>query len=96
MQLTAWMLILTIAKVILGMGVVVLSDPLGTFMSWLFAPLEGSPRFKLVLVMVLLPCALNTLQFWVRTRRHLRGCRATWRSPCGHPALRFRSKTTSS
>jgi hypothetical protein len=58
-QVMAWLLILTIVKLILFVLIWIFSEPLAILGGILFAPLQGSIRFELLFVMILFPGCLN-------------------------------------
>ena len=64
-QVCAWMIILTIVKIIIFGFMVVFSNALAWVGSILFAPLQGNIRFELVFVMILFPGLLNLIYFWI-------------------------------
>jgi hypothetical protein len=64
-QVTAWMLILTVVKIIIYYFMVVLSEPLAYFGAILFLPLQGNIKFELLFVMIFFPGFLNVIYFWV-------------------------------
>ena len=64
-QLFVFLLITLLVKFILALLVWPLSGPLGRFGIWLFAPLRQSPELELVIVMVIGPCLMNVVGFWV-------------------------------
>ena len=64
-QLFVFLLITLLVKFILALLVWPLSGPLGRFGIWLFAPLRQSPELELVIVMVIGPCLMNVVGFWI-------------------------------
>jgi STIMATE family len=64
-QCVAWMVILSVVKVIIYYVMVLLSTPLAYFGSILFAPLQANIRFELLFVMIFFPGFLNVIYFWV-------------------------------
>ena len=64
-KLFVFLLITLLVKFILALLVWPLSGPLGRFGIWLFAPLRQSPELELVIVMVIGPCLMNVVGFWI-------------------------------
>jgi len=64
-QVAAWMLILTIVKIIIYFFMWLFSDALAIIGGILFKPLEFNIRFELVFVMILFPGLLNVVYFWI-------------------------------
>jgi hypothetical protein len=64
-QAVAWLLILTVVKVIIYFFMMWTSDVLGWVGSILFAPIQGNIRFELIFVMIVFPGLLNVIYFWV-------------------------------
>ena len=64
-QLAVYLLALVINKVIVASLLYLLQSPMTSFGNWLFGPLQPSPNAELVVVMVLCPWLLTTLQFWL-------------------------------
>lgn len=64
-QVVAWLLILTITKLLIYLFMWLCSAPLATLGGLLFAPLQGNIRFELVFVMILFPGLLNIVYFWI-------------------------------
>ena len=64
-QVTAWLVILTITKLIICAFMWICSAPLAAIGGLLFAPLQGNIRFELVFVMILFPGLLNVIYFWI-------------------------------
>jgi hypothetical protein len=64
-QLTAYLIITLLVKFILALLVWPISRPLSRLGIWLFAPLRQSPDLELVLVMVIGPCMMNVVGFWI-------------------------------
>ena len=75
-QIAAWLGVVFLTKLILLALLLPSSKPLGAFAVWLYGPVRGHPDLELVIVMVVVPCVLNALQFWVsahaRTHTHAR------------------------
>lgn len=64
-QVCAWMLILTITKILMYIFMWIFSSPLAYVGGILFAPIQGNIRFELVFVMILFPGVLNVIYFWI-------------------------------
>ena len=64
-QVMAWMVILTIVKLLIYGFMVVCSRPLAVMGQFLFEPLQGNIRIELVFVMILFPGLLNVIYFWI-------------------------------
>ena len=65
-QLSAWLLIIPLVKLVLLLFISVLIVPLGWYGSFALGWLQGTPRVELAVVMVLCPCAMNVGQYWVQ------------------------------
>ncbi|OQR86617.1 hypothetical protein ACHHYP_10346 [Achlya hypogyna] len=65
-QLTSWLVIILLTKVIIGRVILLFHPQLEGFGDALFEPLRDFPRTELVLVMIACPCLMNGLQFWVQ------------------------------
>mmetsp|Transcript_15268 Transcript_15268/g.25409 ORF Transcript_15268/g.25409 Transcript_15268/m.25409 type:complete len:286 (-) Transcript_15268:110-967(-) len=64
-QVVAWLLILTIVKIVMYLFMWIASEPLAWIGSILFAPLQANKRFELLFVMILFPGFLNIIYFWI-------------------------------
>jgi hypothetical protein len=64
-QLFVWLTIVVIAKVVTLYLLYQLIVPLNEILSDIFAVFHDKPELELVLVMIIIPTILNTLQFWV-------------------------------
>lgn len=64
-QAVAWLIILTIGKVIIYYFMVWTADPLSWFGNLLFTPLQVNIRFELLFVMIFFPGVLNVIYFWI-------------------------------
>lgn len=64
-QVIAWLLILTIVKIIMYYFMWITSDALAWVGGIMFQPLQGNIRFELVFVMILFPGLLNVIYFWI-------------------------------
>lgn len=64
-QLFVWLAIVIVVKIILLSVLLQLVVPLDHFLTSSFAPLRSKPKVELVLVMIVVPSILNTVQFWI-------------------------------
>jgi len=64
-QLTAWIVILSLVKIIICIFMWLFSSPLAYAGAVLFAPLQSNIRFELLFVMIFFPGVLNVVYFWV-------------------------------
>ena len=64
-QMTAWILILTLVKVIICLFMWLFSVPLAYVGAILFKPLQNNIRFELLFVMIFFPGVLNIIYFWI-------------------------------
>mmetsp|Transcript_4684 Transcript_4684/g.7809 ORF Transcript_4684/g.7809 Transcript_4684/m.7809 type:complete len:286 (-) Transcript_4684:80-937(-) len=64
-QMTAWIIILTLVKVIICVFMWVFSAPLAYIGAVMFAPLQSNIRFELLFVMIFFPGVLNIIYFWI-------------------------------
>lgn len=64
-QVFAWMVNLTVGKVIIYYFMVWCSEPLSVVGGILFLPLQGNIRFELLFVMIFFPGFLNVIYFWI-------------------------------
>ena len=64
-QVLAWVINLTIGKVIIYYFMVFASEPLAWAGGLLFAPLQWNIRFELLFVMIFFPGFLNVVYFWI-------------------------------
>jgi len=64
-QMFAWIIILTLVKVIICIFMWVLSEPLAYIGAILFAPFQSNIRFELLFVMIFFPGVLNVIYFWI-------------------------------
>jgi len=65
-QIFLWILAVYIGKVIVLCFFVLWQDQLASFTNMLFYPLDSQPQLKLVVVMIIIPTLLNSLQFWIQ------------------------------
>lgn len=64
-QVLAWVVILTLVRVLVMGFIWVFSPILARAGDFLFEPLQGNIRFELLFVMILFPGILNFFYFWV-------------------------------
>mmetsp|Transcript_33272 Transcript_33272/g.48920 ORF Transcript_33272/g.48920 Transcript_33272/m.48920 type:complete len:300 (+) Transcript_33272:409-1308(+) len=64
-QITAWLVILTLTKVVIFFMMWISSDWLAFWGAVLFGPFESNTRVELVFVMILFPGILNIIYFWI-------------------------------
>jgi len=64
-QVFAWLINLTVGKVIIYYFMVLFSQPLAMVGGILFAPLQSNIRFELLFVMIFFPGFLNVIYFWI-------------------------------
>lgn len=64
-QVFAWMVILTIVKIMIYYFMWALAEPLAVVGGILFAPLQVNIRFELLFVMIVFPGFLNVIYFWI-------------------------------
>jgi hypothetical protein len=64
-QALAWLLILTVGKVIIYYFMVLCHDPLAWFGNLLFLPFQQNVRIELMFVMIFFPGVLNVIYFWI-------------------------------
>ena len=64
-QVFVWMIIQTVAKIIIYYFMVFFSYPLAVFGGIIFEPIQTNIRFELLFVMIVFPGFLNVLYFWI-------------------------------
>ena len=64
-QSVAWLVILTVTKVIIYIFMWVCSEPLAWVGNMLFAPFQGFKHIELLFVMIFFPGVLNVIYFWI-------------------------------
>lgn len=65
-QLTLWIIIIIISKVIVLCFLILLSNPLdATFLRPLDTLFIGAPKLELLLVMIIIPVIINSVQFYI-------------------------------
>eukprot|EP00581_Thalassiosira_minuscula_P009455 CAMPEP_0183709030 /NCGR_PEP_ID=MMETSP0737-20130205/5172_1 /TAXON_ID=385413 /ORGANISM="Thalassiosira miniscula, Strain CCMP1093" /LENGTH=280 /DNA_ID=CAMNT_0025937027 /DNA_START=191 /DNA_END=1030 /DNA_ORIENTATION=+ len=64
-QMSAWIIILTLVKIIICIFMWIFSAPLAFCGAVLFAPLQSNIRFELLFVMIFFPGVLNIIYFWI-------------------------------
>jgi hypothetical protein len=65
LQLAIWLTIVILGKAIILFGLLQLIVPIDNTMSVIFRIFRNHPDLELVMVMIVIPGVLNTLQFWV-------------------------------
>ena len=65
-QLTLWLCIIFMTKIIMSGLLYVLWYPLVITGDWLFANFSGHRKAELITVMIICPCFLNAFQFWIQ------------------------------
>jgi hypothetical protein len=65
-QLTVWLLIILIGKVLTFSCFYFISNEIDLLMSSFFGLFDGHPRVELVMVMIVIPFLLNSFQFWIQ------------------------------
>jgi hypothetical protein len=64
-QVVAWVVVLTIVKVIIYYFMILASEMLAVAGALLFAPLQGNIKIELLFVMIVFPGFLNLIYFWI-------------------------------
>lgn len=64
-QLIVWMTIITVAKICTLYIVYQFIAPLNVILSYVFDVFNGQPELELIVVMIIIPTILNTVQFWI-------------------------------
>jgi hypothetical protein len=64
-QAGAWMVILTVVKLVIFFFMLWTSEWLGVVGDALFSPLQSNIRFELLFVMIFFPGILNVIYFWI-------------------------------
>jgi len=64
-QLIVWMTIVTVAKICTLLIVYQFILPLDAILTFLFKIFVGQPELELIVVMIIIPTMLNTVQFWI-------------------------------
>lgn len=64
-QMIAWIIILTLVKVVICVFMWITSAPLAWVGGILFEPLQSNIRFELLFVMIFFPGVLNIIYFWI-------------------------------
>mmetsp|Transcript_9407 Transcript_9407/g.19763 ORF Transcript_9407/g.19763 Transcript_9407/m.19763 type:complete len:291 (-) Transcript_9407:356-1228(-) len=64
-QAVAWLVILTVVKVVIYYFMLWTAGMLAAFGGFLFEPLQSNIRFELLFVMIFFPGVLNVIYFWV-------------------------------
>ena len=64
-QMVAWIIILTLVKLLVCLFMWALATPLAYIGQILFEPLQSNIRFELLFVMIFFPGLLNIIYFWI-------------------------------
>jgi antibiotic biosynthesis monooxygenase (ABM) superfamily enzyme len=64
-QLVVWMCIVIVAKLMTLYLLLQFIQPLNFIVSHIFSVFHDKPQVELVLVMIIIPTIMNTVQFWV-------------------------------
>ncbi|KAL3779632.1 hypothetical protein ACHAW5_000598 [Stephanodiscus triporus] len=64
-QMMAWIILLTLVKLVICLFMWLFSVPLAYVGAILFAPLQSNIRFELLFVMIFFPGVLNIVYFWI-------------------------------
>jgi len=64
-QLGIWIVIISISKALILAMLVVAAAPLDGLVVVLFDSVSNKPKAELVLVMIVIPCIVNAVQFWL-------------------------------
>lgn len=64
-QLLVWLLIVSFVKALTVLAMIPCLEQLNSFVRYLFRVFDGEPQLELVVVMIIIPTVLNTLQFWI-------------------------------
>jgi hypothetical protein len=64
-QMVAWIIILTLVKVVICVFMWITAAPLAWIGAILFEPLQSNIRFELLFVMIFFPGFLNIIYFWI-------------------------------
>jgi hypothetical protein len=64
-QLLAWVVILTVVKVIVCFVMWLISEPLAYIGAFCFLPFQNNIRFELLFVMIFFPGVMNIIYFWI-------------------------------
>lgn len=65
-QLTFWLIIVIIAKILLAAFQLLFADVLEAFGNFVLYPVRNHGRVKLVIIMIIVPLLLNSMQFWIQ------------------------------
>ncbi|KAL7458149.1 hypothetical protein ACHAWC_009664 [Mediolabrus comicus] len=85
-QMIAWIVILTLVKLVICVVMWLTSAPLAYIGAVLFAPLQSNIRFELLFVMIFFPGVLNIIYFWItdsylKANGHVEGVHKTKDAP---------------
>jgi len=65
-QLGVWLLVIPLVKLLLLSVIVLLLKPLSYFGAFVLGWLQPTPNLELAVVMVVCPCAMNLVQYWIQ------------------------------
>merc|ERR1712118_584692 len=64
-QLVVWLMVVSVMKVIMLLFMLIAQYPLQAFAGTVLQPFMNHPNFKLLVVMIVTPLIMNSLQFWL-------------------------------
>jgi len=65
-QVVVWLLVVTLMKAVMVLIMLVEAPQLTAAAGFVLKPLDGNPRVELIIVMVVTPAIMNSLQFWLQ------------------------------
>ena len=65
-QLIVYIVIILLSKIILGVVEFIFCTQINELGNFIFEPLKNQPDLELVVVMVLAPCFLSSIQYWIQ------------------------------
>lgn len=80
-QLTIWLLMVIISKVVTYVLLAQMLEPLDRSMSVLFKVFDGHPDLELVVVMIIVPTIMNAATFWITDNFLKKGAKTDSSSP---------------
>ena len=66
LQLMSWGTIVAVTKWLWIILIACFREQFGSLGSWVLEPLEGHPKFELLVVMIFVPLVMNVIQFWIQ------------------------------
>eukprot|EP01016_Furgasonia_blochmanni_P015860 TRINITY_DN1887_c0_g1_i7.p2 TRINITY_DN1887_c0_g1~~TRINITY_DN1887_c0_g1_i7.p2 ORF type:complete len:257 (-),score=20.39 TRINITY_DN1887_c0_g1_i7:908-1678(-) len=66
LQLLFWNIVVLLSKSVLFLIEALLVDPLDTASSFILGGLDSYANIKLVVVVIIVPCIMNSVQFWIQ------------------------------